>query len=99
MRVYIYFLLLLILAGCSAVYDPYSLTSRSSNYYLENGQNERAEGIYCKAVIPEKFQSDEPLTLAELIDIALINNPETKKTWAEAKAAAAEYGVSLSNYF
>lgn len=36
------------------------------------------------------------MSLAELIDIALQNNPTTQETWAMARAAAAQYGQSLS---
>ena len=39
------------------------------------------------------------LTLAEVIDISLINNPETQKSWGQAREMAAEYGQSLKKYF
>ncbi len=42
------------------------------------------------------FSSTEPLSLAEILDIALRNNPSTKLTWAKARAAAAFYGQELS---
>lgn len=41
----------------------------------------------------------EPLTLAELVDIALRNNPSTKLTWAKARAAAAVWAQSQSPNF
>lgn len=53
---------------------------------------------YCDMLLPENFAEDK-LSLAELIDIALQNNPDTKITWAEARAQAAKYGQSLSGYF
>lgn len=43
--------------------------------------------------------TDKKLTLAEVLDIALCNNPETKRTWSLAKTAAAEYGQAQQNYF
>lgn len=43
--------------------------------------------------------ADKKLTLAEVIDIALINNPETKRSWSQAREAAANYGISLKKYF
>ncbi len=39
------------------------------------------------------------MSLAELLDIALQNNPTTKQTWALARASAAQYGESLSPFF
>ena len=40
----------------------------------------------------------EPLTLAKAIDIALTNNPQTRTTWLQARAAEAELGASKSAY-
>ncbi len=40
--------------------------------------------------------SAEPLHLAELIDIALKNNPQTEKAWASAKRAQAALGLARS---
>lgn len=40
-----------------------------------------------------------PLSLAEVIDIALRSNPNTKLTWANARIAAAEYGSSQAAYY
>lgn len=39
------------------------------------------------------------MNLAELIDIALQNNPTTKQTWGQARVAAAQYGESLSSFY
>jgi len=41
----------------------------------------------------------EPMTLAEIIDIALKNNYYTKETWAQARSAAAVYAESEKNFF
>ena len=41
----------------------------------------------------------DPLTLAELVDIALRNNPSTRLTWAKARAAAAVWAQSQSPNF
>lgn len=42
---------------------------------------------------------DHPLTLSELIDIALENNPSTKKSWWYANRAAAALGAAKSTYY
>ncbi len=52
----------------------------------------------CQTLLPATFGQNE-LSLAELIDIALQNNPSTKQTWAQARSAAGVYGQSLSNYY
>src|SRR5262249_6212510 len=41
----------------------------------------------------------DPLSLAELIDIALKNNPETQKVWANVKRAQAQIGVAKSDEY
>ena len=40
----------------------------------------------------------EPLTLAKAIDIALTNNPQTRTTWLQARAAEAALGAEKSAY-
>jgi outer membrane protein TolC len=40
-----------------------------------------------------------PLTLAELTDLALINNPLTRQAWLSARAAADSVGVETADYF
>jgi TolC family type I secretion outer membrane protein len=42
---------------------------------------------------------DSPLTLAELTDLALSNNPATREAWAAARAEAATLGLARSLYF
>src|SRR5580692_4903981 len=41
----------------------------------------------------------ERLSLAELIDLALKNNPETEKVWWNAKRAQAALGIAKSDYY
>lgn len=49
---------------------------------------------------PEDLPNKEDLlSLAELVDIALKNNPDTKRTWAQAREAAAQYGISRADYY
>ena len=53
---------------------------------------------FCETLLPASFANDA-LTLSDLLDVALQNNPTTKQTWASARAAAAQYGQNLSDYF
>ena len=39
------------------------------------------------------------LSLAEIVDIALSNNPDTRTTWLEARAAEAGVGSARATYF
>tara|TARA_B100002051_G_scaffold235767_1_gene236419 strand:- start:454 stop:1932 length:1479 start_codon:yes stop_codon:yes gene_type:complete len=42
---------------------------------------------------------EAPLTLASTLDIALSANPDTRVAWANARAAAAEFGVSRGDWY
>jgi len=48
---------------------------------------------------PEVPTQEEPLTLAEVVDVALKNNTQTQITWAQARQAAAQYAQTQSSYF
>ena len=39
-----------------------------------------------------------PLALADAVDLALCNNPQTRAQWASARAQAAQLGVAMSSY-
>jgi len=97
----IFLSLLFILSGCGlnrAFYDPYSFAPEHPYSSYKPIAKEEKIGKTYDSYLPEDFQGRR-LTLAELIDIALLNNPQTKKTWADAMAAAASYGKSMKDYF
>ena len=48
---------------------------------------------------PYSSVGDLPLTLAQLTDLALSNNPATREAWAVARAEAASLGLARSLYF
>lgn len=50
-------------------------------------------------VPPDLQQRIHQLTLAEVVDIGLRNNPSTRLSWANARAAAAAYGSERGRYF
>jgi len=90
----------LIFIGCARdVRDPFELAP-STPYasWTPMKGNALVSSKYCKTMLPPSFNTSE-LSLAELLDIALQNNPTTKQTWAQARASAAEYGVSLSPFY
>lgn len=47
----------------------------------------------------EAAPSDHPLTLAELVDIGLENNPSTRQSWWSAQRAASAVGTAQSAYY
>lgn len=42
---------------------------------------------------------EHPLSIAELVSIALENNPQTQLAWSHAKKMAASIGIAESNYY
>ncbi len=97
---FVLFLCPILFIGCARdARDPFELAPATpySSWTPMKGNN-TVSSKYCKIMLPPDFGSGE-LSLAELLDIALQNNPSTKQTWAMARAAAAEYGVSLSPFF
>ena len=49
--------------------------------------------------LPPGITADTPLTLAQIVDIALTNNPSTREAWLNARAAQAALGSVASLYF
>jgi len=45
------------------------------------------------------MQTDEQYDLPKLIDLALINNPETQRSWSAARSAAAGFGAAQAPYY
>ena len=41
---------------------------------------------------------EKPLTLAEVADASLCNNPQTREVWASARVQAAQLGIAKSAY-
>ena len=47
----------------------------------------------------ELIQHADQLTIGDVVDVALRNNPQTRESWAQARAAAAGYGSALGSYY
>jgi outer membrane protein len=58
-----------------------------------------SDSIGRPAVPADLEQRIKRLTLAEVVDLGLRNNPETRFSWANARAAAASYGSARGAYF
>jgi outer membrane protein len=97
---YFLFFTVLILCGCARdAMDPLSLAPQTHfSTWTKMGGNNLVSSQYCQILLPPSF-GEEEMNLAELVDIALLNNTQTRVTWAQARAAAASYGQSLSGFY
>ena len=50
------------------------------------------------AAMCQKDKIKSQLTLADVVDLALCNNPQTRSLWANSRAQAAQLGSSMSSY-
>lgn len=78
--------------------EPYAYAPATANSLWIPPKSIRREPVDFDNVDPYEIK-DKSLSLAEVIDIALFNNPATQNTWAMARAASASYGQSLQNYY
>jgi outer membrane protein TolC len=51
------------------------------------------------ALPPDLAPRSDSLTLGEVVDVALRNNPQTQLSWAQARAGAAAYGAATAQRF
>jgi outer membrane protein len=62
-------------------------------------QSEARDTAGARRPVPADLQQRiKRLTLAEVVDLGLRNNPETRLSWANARAAAAAYGSERGTY-
>jgi len=92
--------LLLAITVANARNDPPPSSDRTwsppnlANYERELAEYHEAEGSSRVSINPRKIYG-----LAELIDIAERNNPDTRVAWERAREAAAAVGLSESAYY
>ncbi len=90
-------LISLFLGGCyvnRAILDPYGAAPSSPSEFWKPPKRALASPSDVAQTIPN---TETPLSLAEVIDIALRNNTETRMTWAEARTSAAAYAQTQSS--
>jgi outer membrane protein len=93
-------LVMITCGGCypnRAVIDPWSYAPLSPSRPWVPPKNVKPMALSDEP--PEMLNQEEPYSLAELIDIALRNNVQTKITWTQARSAAATYGQTQSQFF
>lgn len=85
----------LFLSGCyinHSILDPYGAAPLSKDTFWTAPDRAKKTTPYT----PTTPDGEMPLTLAEIIDIALKNNTATWQTWAEARTSAASYAQTQS---
>ena len=87
-----------VLSGCILLACPLNAAGShdlfSTERYVVSGQF--ADGS--DAAVCPKDRIQNPLTLADVIELALCNNPQTRSAWASSRAQAAQLGSSMSSY-
>lgn len=106
MRFCAYTLVLAILSGCAAdraVVQPWDYAPCSPLRYWNDAPTQSLSREKARRMEqeppPDVPEQKEPLTFAEIIDLALRNNTQTRQTWASAREAAAQYAQSQQNFF
>src|SRR6476646_3163811 len=97
-------LVLLASAGCTVVAEGTLKKSASPAPQEpwtppESGRMPPAEPAPPPQVPEEYMRPGTTLTLGQLVDVALLNNPVTRESWHTARAAAAEVGSRRATYF
>jgi outer membrane protein TolC len=59
----------------------------------------RSSKILTPAGSSATLKNSSPMTLAELTDLALLNNPSTREAWDAARAQAAAVGIANAGYY
>lgn len=87
-------LLLFVCMGCGPLQDP--CESGSAACFREQPWQGPPIPVEALEVLPEISTGCKTLRVAELVDLALKNNPITYRTWADARAAAFNWEASKS---
>lgn len=84
------------MSACSGSVRAQGVPASSSSIFQPRGVQSLQQGAQAKA--PEAAQLDvaKIYTLADLIDVAQLHNPETRVAWQQAKARAAGLGIARS---
>ncbi len=96
---------LLLFAGCNSIAERPEFAP--DRYAPPSAQREwqPSPAVVRQHAIPQSTQallaasSGQPYDLVGLIDVALRNNPRTRRAWEVSRAAAASYGAAQSPYY
>jgi TolC family type I secretion outer membrane protein len=97
--------LVIFLAACShgtPEFDPYKKVSPAPGEEWEPSEKEQQKSFELEELptVPVELQPEAgSLTLSQLVDIALANNPTTQIAWQDARAAAAAWAQARGLYY
>jgi outer membrane protein len=98
------YVLLVIFSGCGyypypnrAVIEPWLVAPVCAQKPWEPPPEAQQHRAPLALMVPN--EQEEPLSLAEIVNLALNNNPQTQITWAQARQAAAQYAETQSSQF
>jgi len=80
-------------AAAPLLSDPFS-----TGALVAKGAGESLDRPLLQPALPCQRAPTQALTLAEVVDLALCNNPQTREAWANARYQAAQVGVAQSAY-
>jgi outer membrane protein len=93
----------LVLAGPACVGTPSVQgvpgVSPAPNLAWTAPHTKASDSLVQQPVPPDLRQRISRLSLADVVDLGLRNNPATRQSWANARAAAAAYGSERGAYF
>lgn len=100
----IWLTVLIILSGCAAMSPMEEVDYTPSKAWMPTAKEKDYPGgtpdesnYIANTPIPDTLPKDT-MNLSRLLDLALSHNPETRASWASARAAAANYGKSEAPY-
>ena len=88
----------LLLLLCQTVFFPLAAQAGSDplsteEYIVPGSFPQTADASRC-----DKEKINKPLTLTDVVDLTLCNNPQTRSLWVNARIQAANVGVGMSAY-
>ena len=79
------------------LFDPFNSEAKVSSSPEKRWESNRPLPAITAPNVPEQLKNTAPLTLPELTELALRNNPKTRQAWLAARAAAAGVGVEQAD--
>lgn len=83
-------------------FDPYKEASSGPGVEWQPSEKELREAFELEELpaVSQDLEADiDRLTLSQLVDVALINNPTTQESWEDARAAAAAWAQARGLYY
>lgn len=86
------------LSGCAHLPEPTSTPPAPNQYWKPPARAVVPDSIPRVAIPPDMAERVRQLTLSDVVDLALLNNPQTRASYAQARAASAAVGSTIGRY-